>query len=81
MTVFKYDDYRYNVVVVNEKGWETCTANKGAQVYTSGDDTIQLGFGEHYFISTYYGDECAAGMKMFINATSRPPTKFYLSHN
>ncbi|EOA37394.1 hypothetical protein CARUB_v10011266mg [Capsella rubella] len=66
--VFKYDDQRSNVVVVNRIGYETCTANEGAVEYSSGNDRIQLHYGYNYFIGTYTPEDCSTGLKMAIKA-------------
>ncbi|XVE94035.1 hypothetical protein REPUB_Repub01dG0245500 [Reevesia pubescens] len=68
--VFKYDD-RFNVVIVNEEGYDSCTVNDGAKEFNSGNDKIQLAFGSNYFIDSE-ADVCAAGLKMAINATTPP---------
>ncbi|XP_022762096.1 basic blue protein-like [Durio zibethinus] len=70
--VFKYDE-QFNVAVVNQTGYDSCTVNDGAKVYDSGNTEIQLAFGANYFIDSA-ADVCAAGMKMFINATAPPPS-------
>ncbi|GAV67387.1 Cu_bind_like domain-containing protein [Cephalotus follicularis] len=71
--VFNYDYQEGNVVVVNKKGYDTCTVNEKARVYESGHDRIQLAFGQNYFISSYQEGECAGGLKMAIYAKARPP--------
>ena len=71
--VFKYDDDRFDVAMVNKQGHDSCTVNQGAQVFDSGDDRIRLAFGANYFIDSD-SDICAAGMKMAINATAPPPS-------
>ncbi|KAE8668338.1 putative Early nodulin-like protein 22 [Hibiscus syriacus] len=70
--VFEYDDQRYDVALVNEEGFNTCTVNDGAKVLDSGSDKVQLAFGANYFIDSV-ADVCAGGMKMAINATAPPP--------
>ncbi|OMP00108.1 Plastocyanin-like protein [Corchorus olitorius] len=68
---FKYDDQRFNVAVVKQEGFNSCTVGEGDKVFDSGDDTIQLNFGTTYFIDSE-SDVCAAGMKMAIQATAPP---------
>ncbi|CAL9215380.1 unnamed protein product [Arabidopsis halleri] len=65
---FKYDDQRFNLIVVNRTGYETCEANVGAIEYSSGDDKIQLHYGYNYFIGTYTPEDCSTGLKMAIKA-------------
>ncbi|OMO79946.1 Plastocyanin-like protein [Corchorus capsularis] len=69
--VFKYDDQRFDVAVVNKEGHDSCSVNEGAKVFDSGYDKIRLAFGPNYFIDSA-PDVCAAGMKMAINATAPP---------
>ncbi|KAK6284879.1 hypothetical protein POUND7_003831 [Theobroma cacao] len=71
---FIYDEQLFNVVVVDKKGHDTCTANDGAMEFDSGDDKIPLAFGANYFICNTQPDLCAAGFKMAINATAPPPS-------
>ncbi|XP_010534192.1 PREDICTED: basic blue protein-like [Tarenaya hassleriana] len=66
--VFNYDYQRSNVYVVNQTAYETCIPNEGATLYESGHDKIQLVFGDNYFIGAYYPEDCAAGLKMAVNA-------------
>uniref|UniRef100_A0A6N2NKE2 Basic blue protein n=1 Tax=Salix viminalis TaxID=40686 RepID=A0A6N2NKE2_SALVM len=70
---FKYDTDEANVVVVEKKDHDDCSVSETSAFYTSGDDKIQLVFGANYFICSDLPDQCAGGMKMAINATSRPP--------
>ncbi|KDP43561.1 hypothetical protein JCGZ_16848 [Jatropha curcas] len=72
--VFKYDYQDTDVVVVDRKGFETCTVTPNATVYESGYDKIQLRFGPNYFISSN-PDNCQSNMKMAINAAARPPAR------
>ncbi|KAG7646686.1 Phytocyanin domain [Arabidopsis thaliana x Arabidopsis arenosa] len=65
---FKYDYQRFNLIVVNRTGYETCEANVGAVEYSSGDDKIQLHYGYNYFIGTYTPEDCTTGLKMAIKA-------------
>ncbi|XP_010476944.1 PREDICTED: basic blue protein-like [Camelina sativa] len=65
---FKYDYQRFNMVVVNRTGYETCQANDGAEEYYSGDDKIQLHYGYNYFIGTYTPEDCTTGLKLAVNA-------------
>ncbi|XP_022748593.1 basic blue protein-like [Durio zibethinus] len=73
LLVFKYDDQRFNVAVVNQEGHDSCTLNDGAKVFDSGNTNISLVFGANYFIDSA-PEICAAGMKMAINATAPPPS-------
>ncbi|ESQ28487.1 hypothetical protein EUTSA_v10019549mg [Eutrema salsugineum] len=66
--VFKYDDLTSNMVVVNRTGYENCMANDGSKEYDSGNDRIQLPYGDSYYIGTYNPYDCAAGLKMAIKA-------------
>ncbi|KAK8981748.1 hypothetical protein V6N11_049242 [Hibiscus sabdariffa] len=71
--VFKYDEQRFDVAIVDRAGHDSCSVSPGAQVFDSGNDKIQLVFGANYFIDTE-ADVCAGGMKMAINATAPPPS-------
>ncbi|KAE8721767.1 putative Early nodulin-like protein 22 [Hibiscus syriacus] len=70
--VFEFDDQRFDVALVNEEGFDTCTVNAGAKVLDSGSEKVQLAFGANYFIDSV-SDICAGGLKMAINATAPPP--------
>ncbi|KAK8606202.1 hypothetical protein V6N13_102957 [Hibiscus sabdariffa] len=72
--VFEYDDQRFDVVLVNKEGFDSCTVNDGAKVLDSGNDKVQLAFGANYFIDSV-ANICSGGLKMFINATA-PPLSF-----
>ncbi|CAN1300155.1 unnamed protein product [Linum perenne] len=71
-TVFKYDDQYHNVVVTDQVGHDTCTVTQNSTTYDSGDDHIQLQYGQNFFISSIQ-DDCHGGMKMAIFAKSQPP--------
>ncbi|KAE9588598.1 hypothetical protein Lal_00003195 [Lupinus albus] len=65
--VFKYDPKVHNLVKVDEEGYKTCTRTGNIAVFTSGNDTILLVSGTHYFICLT-SDHCQQrGMKMAIN--------------
>ncbi|CAN1300156.1 unnamed protein product [Linum perenne] len=70
--VFKYDDQYHNVVVTDQVGHDTCTVTQNSTTYDSGDDHIQLQYGQNFFISSIQ-DDCHGGMKMAIFAKSQPP--------
>ncbi|KAJ4827786.1 hypothetical protein Tsubulata_021260 [Turnera subulata] len=71
--IFKYDTSDgTNVVVVDQKGHDECAETPGSKVYDSGNDRIPLHFGPSYFINSA-NELCPQGMKMAINATTRPP--------
>ncbi|CAN1300169.1 unnamed protein product [Linum perenne] len=70
--VFKYDDQYHNVIVTDQYGHDECTVTQNSTTYDSGDDHIQLRYGQNFFISSIY-DDCPAGMKMAIFAHSPPP--------
>ncbi|CAN1138666.1 unnamed protein product [Linum perenne] len=70
--VFKYDDQYHNVVVTDQVGHDTCTVTQNSTTYDSGDDHIQLQYGQNFFISSIQ-DDCPGGMKMAIFAKSQPP--------
>ncbi|CAH2066041.1 unnamed protein product [Thlaspi arvense] len=57
--VFRYDNKISNLVVVNQPGYETCTANSGSRVYNSGNDRIQLPYGRSYYIGTKKPTDCS----------------------
>ncbi|GMI74410.1 early nodulin-like protein 22 [Hibiscus trionum] len=71
--VFVYDSQSFDVALVNQTGFDTCTVNDGAKVLDSGKNKIQLAFGANYFIDSV-ASVCAGGMKMAINATAPPPS-------
>ncbi|CAH2066045.1 unnamed protein product [Thlaspi arvense] len=66
--VFKYDYQISNLVVVSRIGYETCIPNAGSKEYESGNDRIQLPYGDSYYIGTYNEYDCANGEKMAIKA-------------
>ncbi|KAJ9158630.1 hypothetical protein P3X46_024195 [Hevea brasiliensis] len=67
--VFNYDADSYDVVVVDQRGHDTCTVTANAKVFDSGHDQIKLVFGANYFI-TSNPEDCQLGMKMAISAAS-----------
>ncbi|WCJ29015.1 early nodulin-like protein 22 [Euphorbia peplus] len=76
---FKYDYQSSDMVIVKAKEYTSCTHSDEDQIFESGDDKITLGFGITYF-STSYHEHCQAGLKMIINATTRPPVNKFLLH-
>ncbi|KAF2319747.1 hypothetical protein GH714_018488 [Hevea brasiliensis] len=50
--VFNYDADSYDVVVVDQRGHDTCTVTANAKVFDSGHDQIKLVFGANYFITS-----------------------------
>jgi len=65
--VFYYDAKEHNVVVVDQGGYNSCTASAGSKTYNSGRDNIQLPKGPSYFISSFPG-QCQAGLKIAVSA-------------
>lgn len=65
--VFKYSAIAHNVVVVDKKGYYSCTTPRGAKVYRSGNDRITLKRGQNFFICGIPG-HCQGGMKVAIYA-------------
>ncbi|BAT86794.1 hypothetical protein VIGAN_05010800 [Vigna angularis var. angularis] len=66
-TVFNYNPTYHNVVIVDEAGYNTCTAGEGSKTYQSGHDSITLAKGTNYFICTFDG-HCEAKMKIAATA-------------
>ncbi|KAG6571299.1 hypothetical protein SDJN03_30214, partial [Cucurbita argyrosperma subsp. sororia] len=64
---FNYNPTVHNVVAVDEGGYRSCIAPKGAKVFNSGKDEIILSRGHNFFICTTPG-HCQAGMKIAINS-------------
>ncbi|KQK13600.1 basic blue protein [Brachypodium distachyon] len=64
---FKYGRGAHNVVAVNAAGYKSCSAPRGAKVYSSGNDSVKLSRGTNYFICSIPG-HCGAGMKMAVTA-------------
>ncbi|KAE9596394.1 putative cupredoxin [Lupinus albus] len=65
-TVFKYIPKYYNVVKVNQSGYNACDAKNAIAVYKSGNDMVTLQSGVHYFICSV-GDDCQKhGMSVVI---------------
>ncbi|KAF4376225.1 hypothetical protein F8388_018894 [Cannabis sativa] len=65
--VFKYSAGHHNVARVSKDGYRNCTAGEGAQVYSSGNDKIQLVKGKNYFICTY-PNHCTFGVRLTVTA-------------
>ncbi|XVF00726.1 hypothetical protein REPUB_Repub04eG0026300 [Reevesia pubescens] len=65
--VFNYNPSLHNVVVVNRAGYNSCSAPRGAKVYTSGKDRIKLAKGQNFFICSFTG-HCQAQMKIAVTA-------------
>ncbi|KAG6607680.1 Basic blue protein, partial [Cucurbita argyrosperma subsp. sororia] len=55
------------LVAVDEGGYRSCIAPRGAKVFNSGKDEITLSRGNSFFICTTPG-HCQAGMKITINS-------------
>ncbi|CDP03862.1 unnamed protein product [Coffea canephora] len=64
---FNYDSSLHNVVMVDAKGYENCTASSKAKIYNSGNDKIKLSRGRYYFICTFPG-HCDGGLKIQLSA-------------
>ncbi|KAF1864219.1 hypothetical protein Lal_00048784 [Lupinus albus] len=66
LTIFKYIPKYYNVVKVNQSGYNACDAKNAIAVYKSGNDMVTLQSGVHYFICSV-GDDCQKhGMSVVI---------------
>ncbi|WVY92866.1 hypothetical protein V8G54_031954 [Vigna mungo] len=65
--LFVYDATKHNVVVVDQGGYNSCSAPAGSKTYQTGHDYIQLLKGLSYFISSFPGD-CQAGTKFSCTA-------------
>ncbi|CAN1138672.1 unnamed protein product [Linum perenne] len=72
--VFKYDPDYHNVIVTDKEGHEKCAFTEHSIGYHSGDDHLQLHYGNNYFISSVSYD-CTNGMNMVIFGHS-PPSVF-----
>ncbi|CAI0375726.1 unnamed protein product [Linum tenue] len=64
---FKYDDQKYDVVVTDQVGHDTCTVTPRSEVHNSGYDRIELQHGGNYFICSI-SSLCSAGLKMAVSA-------------
>ncbi|XP_020220178.1 basic blue protein [Cajanus cajan] len=62
--LFYYNATQHNVVMVDEAGYNSCTASKGSKTYQSGRDYIELAKGSTYFICTFPGHCQDHGMKV-----------------
>ena len=65
--VFNYSPQAHNVVSVNKAGYDSCTAQAGARVFSSGKDQIKLVKGQNFFICSLPG-HCGSGMKIAVTA-------------
>ncbi|ESQ35019.1 hypothetical protein EUTSA_v10009632mg [Eutrema salsugineum] len=65
--VFKYNNSRFNLMLVNQTGYDMCTPNDGALEFKSGEDKINLPYGGSYFIGTRNPTDCFSGMKLQVN--------------
>lgn len=66
--VFNYDSSVHNVVVVDAKGYKSCTASSTSTAYSSGQDKVKLSKGRQFFICTIPG-HCDGGLKIAVNAS------------
>ncbi|XP_022981655.1 basic blue protein-like [Cucurbita maxima] len=64
---FNYNPIVHNVVIVDEGGYRSCIAPRGAKVFNSGKDEIMLSTGHSFFICATLG-HCQGGMKIAINS-------------
>ncbi|XP_059629927.1 chemocyanin-like [Cornus florida] len=71
---FIYDRAHHDVIVVNQNDYNSCKTSLDSPAFQTGDDHIPLAKGHNYFISNFPGD-CAAGVKIAVNATAPPPTR------
>ncbi|KAE9596393.1 hypothetical protein Lal_00048820 [Lupinus albus] len=55
--VFKYNPKLYNVVKVDQAGYNACDVKNAIAVYKSGNDRVTLQSGVHFFICGI-GDNC-----------------------
>ncbi|KAE9585218.1 hypothetical protein Lal_00018312 [Lupinus albus] len=64
--VFNYDPKLHNVVKVSQDDYNSCNAKSSIAVYMSGNDTIMLPIGLHFFICGL-NDNCRRrGMSMAL---------------
>ncbi|KAK6940546.1 Phytocyanin domain [Dillenia turbinata] len=66
--IFNYDTSLHNVVVVDAKGYGSCTASSTAKTYSSGSDKVKLSKGMNYFICSLPG-HCDMGVKVAVKAS------------
>lgn len=66
VAAFNYDPSFHNVVVVDVRGYRTCTASSKSRIYRSGKDRLKLLEGRHYFICNIPG-HCEEGMKIEVD--------------
>ncbi|GMI70534.1 plantacyanin [Hibiscus trionum] len=64
---FKYNRIFHDVIVVDKKGYESCTVPEGAPKFKTGDDLITLKKGDNYFLCGF-PFHCFFGMKIAITA-------------
>lgn len=67
VAVFNYDKTLHNVVALDKGSYDSCQTPRGAKVYNSGNDLIQLAKGPNYFICSFPG-HCESAMKIAVNA-------------
>ncbi|KAK8469092.1 hypothetical protein PHAVU_006G212925 [Phaseolus vulgaris] len=65
--LFYYNATQHNVVVVDEGGYNSCSASAGSKTYQTGHDYIQLPKGPSFFISSLPG-QCQGGLKLSVTA-------------
>ncbi|KAJ4949974.1 hypothetical protein NE237_026806 [Protea cynaroides] len=75
--VFNFQTNQHDVATVTKANYESCTKTNTISTKTQGPANITIdSAGEHYYICTF-GQHCAAGQKLAINAssssTSSPP--------
>ncbi|XP_057803874.1 basic blue protein-like [Salvia miltiorrhiza] len=66
--VFNYNSGIHNMVAVDKKGYDSCSAPSSAKVYQSGKDQIKLKKGQSFFICSIAG-HCQSGMKVAVSAS------------
>ncbi|XP_022769889.1 basic blue protein-like [Durio zibethinus] len=66
--VFNYDPSLHNVAVVGVDGYNNCSASPSSEVYSSGNDAIELSKGRNYFICSIPG-HCDGGLKIAVDAS------------
>ncbi|OIW04252.1 hypothetical protein TanjilG_00812 [Lupinus angustifolius] len=64
--VFKYDPRLHNVVKVNQANFYVCSVDGAIAIYKTGNDSLRLRTGMHYFISGVHGD-CGSGIKVALH--------------
>ncbi|KAK7261593.1 hypothetical protein RIF29_27907 [Crotalaria pallida] len=66
MYEFRYDPKLYNIVQVDEAGYNSCTTKRGDREYQTGLDFFQFPRGNYYFICSVPG-RCQAGTKVALH--------------